>query len=138
MSLSHEHVGPKISGKSKSMSSPEQNYFSLFAMRYPVIVHHCWGTWVKQLFELFPFLTPFFDFDFFQFLRLFWVRLLFVFFFCVIDLSVEELLIVFVFLNVFVWFFLFDEEKKLRLIFFINSCFVVLMLWYDFKACFFC
>jgi hypothetical protein len=25
----------------------------------------------------------------------------------------------------------------LRLIFFINSCFVVLMLWYDFKACFF-
>jgi len=25
-------------------------------------------------------------------------------------------------------FFLFDEEKKLRLIFFINSCFVVLML----------
>jgi len=54
--------------------------------------------------------------------------ILIVFFFCVIDLSVEELLIVFVFLNVFVWFFLFDEEKKLRLIFFINSCFVVLML----------
>ena len=59
-----------------------------------VVVHHCWGTWVKQLFELFPFLTPFFDFDFFQFLRLFWVRLLFVFFFCVIDLSVEELLLI--------------------------------------------
>ena len=37
MSLSHKHVGPKILGKSKSMSSPEQNYFSLFAMRYPVI-----------------------------------------------------------------------------------------------------
>jgi len=39
-------------------------------------------------------------------------------FFCVIDLSVEELLIVFVFLNVFVWFFLFDEEKKIAANFF--------------------
>jgi hypothetical protein len=27
---------PKYQQKSKSLSSPEQNYFTLFAMRYPV------------------------------------------------------------------------------------------------------
>ena len=36
MPLTHEHVGSKIVAKSKSISSPEQNYFSIFAMRYPV------------------------------------------------------------------------------------------------------
>ena len=36
MPLCHEHVGSKMPAKSKSMSSPEQNYLSLFAMRYPV------------------------------------------------------------------------------------------------------
>ena len=35
ISLSHEHVGPKISAKFK-ITSPEQNYFVHFAMRYPV------------------------------------------------------------------------------------------------------
>ena len=28
---------PKYQQKSRSISSPEQNYFALFAMRYPVI-----------------------------------------------------------------------------------------------------
>ena len=36
MPLSHEHVGSKNLQKFKSVSSPEQNYLSLFAMRYPV------------------------------------------------------------------------------------------------------
>ena len=34
MGLTNEHVEPKI--LSKSMSSPGQNYFFRFAMRYPV------------------------------------------------------------------------------------------------------
>ena len=38
MALSHEHAGSKILAKSKSIASPEQNYFSFFAMRCPV--HH--------------------------------------------------------------------------------------------------
>ena len=36
MGLTDEHVGPQILAKKKSMSLPEQNYFLLFAMRYPV------------------------------------------------------------------------------------------------------
>ena len=36
MVLSDEHVGSKTSAKTKSISSAEQNYFSIFAMRYPV------------------------------------------------------------------------------------------------------
>ena len=37
MGLTNEHVGPKILAKIKTMSSPEQNYFLPFAMRYPVL-----------------------------------------------------------------------------------------------------
>ena len=36
MSLSNEHVGSKIPAKAIPICSPEQKYFSLFAMRYPV------------------------------------------------------------------------------------------------------
>ena len=36
MGLTNEHVGPKYKQKSRAMSSPEPNYFSIFAMRYPV------------------------------------------------------------------------------------------------------
>ena len=39
MALSHEDVGFKILAKIKiylPIPSPEQNYFSIFAMRYPV------------------------------------------------------------------------------------------------------
>ena len=36
MPLSHEHVGSKIQAKIRNISSPEQNYFLIFAMRYPV------------------------------------------------------------------------------------------------------
>ena len=40
MSLSHEELktsNPKHQQKSKSIFSPEQNYFALFALRYPVV-----------------------------------------------------------------------------------------------------
>ena len=36
MALSHEHLGSKISAKTKSILSAEPNYFVLFAMRYPL------------------------------------------------------------------------------------------------------
>ena len=34
--VSHKHTGPLILKKIKCISSPEQNYFAHFAMRYPV------------------------------------------------------------------------------------------------------
>ena len=40
VSHSHENIGYKIctyQQKSNCLSSPEQNYFALFAMRYPVL-----------------------------------------------------------------------------------------------------
>ena len=37
MPLSHEHVGSKILANTKCIPSPEQNYFLIFAMRYPVV-----------------------------------------------------------------------------------------------------
>jgi hypothetical protein len=37
MGLTSENVGAIYQQKSKAMSSPEQNYLSLFAMRYPVV-----------------------------------------------------------------------------------------------------
>ena len=37
MWVSQEHIEALILKKSKCISSPEQNYFSRFAMRYPVL-----------------------------------------------------------------------------------------------------
>ena len=38
MWVSQEHIGPLILKKYKYISSPEQNYFSHYAMRYPVVL----------------------------------------------------------------------------------------------------
>ena len=53
MPLSPEHIGskshPKYQQKFKCISSPEQNYLSLFAMRYPVLIHKSiLPTWCKN------------------------------------------------------------------------------------------
>ena len=51
MGLTNEHVGPKIVAKIKigiCIPSPEQNYFSFFAMRYPV-----WALYFAKVIAMF-------------------------------------------------------------------------------------